>query len=365
MTSAAALVLALAAAAPGEPPADTVLLLVGDAGTPDPRGEPVLRALSAAAAQDPVRTTVVFLGDNVYPRGLPPPGDAERPEGERRLVAQLDAVRIPGLRTVFVPGNHDWAASGRDGWDAVLRSAAFVRERGPESARQLPEGGCPGPEILDLGARVRLLLLDTQWFLHAHEKPRHPASSCAADSEEEVVAAVQAALRGAPDREVVVAAHHPLASGGPHGGHFSVRQHLFPLTDWKPWLWIPLPLIGSSYPAARKGGASPQDLSSAENEGMRAALLRAFEARPPLAFAAGHEHNLQVIARDSPRYILVSGSGILGHTSGVRKIQGTRFARDHAGFMRLAFPRAGPPLLEVLGVAPDGSARALFSLELR
>lgn len=362
---AAVLLLALGASPTPDPGLDTALLLIGDAGAPDPKGEAVLRALSASASQDSARTLVLFLGDNLYPRGMPAPEDRARTEAERRLGAQLDAVRIAGLRAIFVPGNHDWAAEGADGWNAVQRAGAFVREHGPESARMLPEGGCPGPDVVDLGRRVRLVLLDTQWFLHAHEKPRDPTSSCPADSADEVVSALRAALQGAGGREVVVAAHHPLASGGPHGGRFSLRQHVFPLTDWKGWLWLPLPGLGSTYPAARKAGLSPQDLSSEANEHMRAVLHSAFEGRTPIAFASGHDHSLQVIAADSPRYLLVSGAGIYGHTTRAQKVEGSRFISDDPGFMRLAFPSNGPPRLQVFGVARDGSARERFSMELQ
>ncbi len=357
--------LALGARMPASPESDTVLLLIGDAGAPDSHGQLVLRALQAAASEDPARTTVVFLGDNIYPRGLPAPGEPSREGAERRLGAQLDAVRIGDLRAIFVPGNHDWDRAGQDGWNAVRRLATFVRDRGPGGARVLPEGGCPGPETVDLGARLRLLLLDTQWFLHEHERPLDPTSSCANDSEEEVVAALRSSLESAGERQVVVAAHHPLASGGPHGGRFSARQHLFPLTDLKPWLWIPLPLIGSAYPAARNAGASAQDLSGEANVKMRATLQRAFEGRAPLVYASGHEHNLQVITAENPRFLLVSGAGIYGKTSPAYRIEGSRFFADDAGYMRLAFPSSGPPRLQVFSVGRDGSVRERFMMELR
>ena len=360
----AVVLLAWGAAAPAEADLDTALLLIGDAGAPDPKGEAVLQALSAAAGQDPARTIVVFLGDNVYPRGLPAPGSSARAEAERRLSAQLDAVRITGLRAIFVPGNHDWASEGADGWNAVRRAGLFVREHGPAGASQRPEDGCPGPDVVDLGTRVRLLLLDTQWFLHEHDKPVDPTSACVIDSPEEVVVALAAAIQSAGERELVVAAHHPLASGGPHGGRYSLRQHVFPLTDLRPWLWIPLPGIGSSYPVARKAGASPQDLSSEANTRMRVTLQRAFAGRPPLAWVAGHEHNLQVIATGNPRYVLVSGAGMYGHTSRAYRIEGSRFFSDDAGFMRLSFPTSGLPRLQVLGVGSDGSAHERFSMEL-
>ncbi len=362
----ASLALATAAAMPDPPPqADAILLLIGDAGNPDRRGEPVLRALTREAARDPLRTVVLFLGDNVYPRGLPRPGAPGRAEAERRLAAQVDAVRLAGARAVFVPGNHDWDMDGEDGWNAVRRQAEFVRDRNAPGIEYLPHDGCPGPEVRDIGAQLRLLLLDTQWFLHAFDKPRDPESGCAADSEAEVKEALRRVVGDAGDRKVLVAAHHPLATGGPHGGRFTTRQHVFPLTDWKPWLWIPLPGIGSIYPAARKGGVSAQDLSSEENQRMRSLVRESFETRRPLAWVSGHEHSLQVIAGGTPQFVLVSGAGIHGHTSPVRQVEGTRFAAAEAGFMRIVFARETAPRLSVLVVDKKGNSTERFGMDLK
>lgn len=358
------LVGALAAGQPeaGEP--DAVVLLIGDAGDPRPGGEPVLRALTREASRAPERTTVVFLGDNLYPRGLPAADDRSRPEAERRLRDQIDSVRLPGLRAVFLPGNHDWDNGGEDGLAAVRRQGQFVRNHGAPGVALLPEGGCPGPEVRDIGLRLRLVLLDSQWFLHPYGKPQEPASGCAADSDTEVVSALKQALAGAGDRDVLVAAHHPLETGGPHGGRFTARQHVFPLTDWKPWLWLPLPVIGSAYPVARKAGVTPQDLTSDEYERFRALMREAMSGRPPLAWAAGHEHTLQVIQGAAPRHVLVSGTGIHGHTDPVARLPGTRFAASRAGFMRLAVPRSGVPRLSVLVVDGKGEASERFSMDL-
>jgi len=41
----------------------------------------------------------------------------------------------------------------------------------------LPVGGCPGPTVVDLGEVVRLVALDSQWWLQDGPKPG-PTSSC-------------------------------------------------------------------------------------------------------------------------------------------------------------------------------------------
>src|SRR5687767_671335 len=64
-----------------KPPAVTAidhrLILIGDAGDPDPDGEPTLHALEQQVKLMPARTTVVYLGDNVYETGMPEPTPME------------------------------------------------------------------------------------------------------------------------------------------------------------------------------------------------------------------------------------------------------------------------------------------------
>ncbi len=78
-----------------------------------------------------------------------------------------------------------------------------------------------------------------------------------------------------------------------------------------------------------------------------------------MVIASGHDHDLEVIRGGSPRitnagYQLVSGAGILGHASVVRKIEGSLFQREAAGFMRLDVTREGRVRLSVTTVVPEG-----------
>ncbi len=344
------------------PPADpaaveTTLFLIGDGGKPAIRGEPVLRALGADLLRDPARSLAVFLGDNLYPEGLPETGDPRRAEMERRLDDQVAAVKSAGARGIFIPGNHDWEQEKPGGWEAVRRQQRRVDERGAPLVAHLPKDGCPGPEVMDVGARLRLVFLDTQWWLQPGPKPMDPTSTCAADSPEEVLGALRHALETAGDRHVVVLAHHPLRSGGPHGGHFTFRQHVFPLTDAKKWLWLPLPGIGSIYPVARGKGKSPQDHANKVNRRMREAFEGVLREQPPLVWASGHEHVQEVLTGTSARTLLVSGGGIYGHESPVRPVEGTRYASSHAGYMRLDVLRDGRVRLGVEIVDKKGAGR--------
>jgi Calcineurin-like phosphoesterase len=337
------------------------LFLIGDAGKPAKGEEPVLVALRRDVAPLASRATVVFLGDNVYPRGLPPETDPDRPEMERRLDDQVDAARPFGAHVVFIPGNHDWAGGRSGGWASVRREQQRVEERGGPAVEFLPKDACPGPEVVDEGQQLRLVALDTQWWLQSHQEPQGTTTTCAADSEEEVTEALRAALEQAGRRAVVVVMHHPLVSGGPHGGRFGLKQHLFPLTEVKKWAWLPLPLIGSAYPIARSQGISSQDQGSGAYRRMRDALVGAARGHPPLAWASGHEHVLEVIERRQLGRVLVSGAGIVGHASYVRDVDGARFAAGQAGYMRIDFLDDGRRRLSVVEVAKDASSREVYS----
>ncbi len=345
--------------------ADTRLYLIGDAGSPAPH-EPVLGALRADIARNPGRSLVVFLGDNIYPQGLPAPDDSGRKEAERRLEAQLALVRSSETLGILLPGNHDWSTPGapEGGWDAVRRQERYVSGKNDPRLAFLPLGGCPGPVVRDVGARLRLVVLDTEWWLREEPKPVHPDSECAEDSESEVLGALAAALASAGARQVVVASHHPLATGGSHGGYFGWKDHLFPLRAKKRWLWLPLPGIGSAYPLARRAGISNQDLAGTLNERMRAALESVFKAHPPLLHAAGHEHNLQVFRGRSARYLVVSGSGYYQPGSRASMTPETLFARAASGYMRLDLAEHGPARLAVVVVDREGQGREAFSLLL-
>ena len=107
---------------------------------------------------------------------------------------------------------------------------------------------------------------------------------------------------------VLLASHHPFKSNGMHGGYYTFKQHIFPLTDLKKSLYIPLPIIGSIYPIARSVFGTPQDLKHPNYANMVAQITEAVKPSPNVVFVSGHDHNLQHIKENGLNYI-VSGGG--------------------------------------------------------
>ena len=331
-----------------DPQVQARLILVGDAGRPVPG---VLAAVRAWSDKAPESTTVVYLGDNIYEDGLPP-GPAV---AEKAVLDQLIAAVGPA-RGIFVPGNHDWRA-GRSG---IERQADYVQRSGA-SIRLLPAAGCPGPATDDALDGVRLLVLDTDWLL----QPAADASGCdlGADASSTISRRLGSAVAQAGDDVLVVVAHHPPRTYGPHGGFFDWRDHLFPLTRIAPWAWLPLPLVGSLYPLGRARLAHDQDAYSKHYRAMQADLATAFSGyrgARPLIFAGGHDHSLQVLARRQPSdvwdYVLVSGAASVDKLTAVTHGPDTMFAHLAHGFMTLDVYSDGRVLLRVIESEPVGVA---------
>ena len=359
-------------ALPGEDLAFRVIL-IGDAGAPRP-GEPVLATLKAWARRDPDRTLVAFLGDNVYEDGF---SGADRGDEERRLDRQLDALEgSPGLRGLFIPGNHDWAGGSAAGLAAVKAQQAYV-ERRLSPGSFLPRDGRPGPVKIDLpdsaGAVLRLVAIDTQWWLHEEPQP--------ASDRDGIVAGLVRCLT--TDLPVVVLAHHPLETAGNHGGFFDWRDYLFPATRATdaPWAWlIPAPLV---YPLGRRFTplGTEQDIFAPAYREMKEDLRRASRTRDaegrllkPLAYAAGHDHNLQVMeGGEFADYLVVSGAGSAVKARPVGDRPQTLFAHEHPGFILVDVLADGSVWLRVVEPVFDEEGRQLdpgsepvaFTLRLR
>ena len=175
---------------------ESTIFLIGDAGNPAPE-EPVLIALKRQITEGRGERVVVFLGDNVYPRGMPAEGAPDRSEAERRLLGQIEVATETKVKAYFVPGNHDWAYMGPAGWDRIKLQGDFIEAHGAGFAQLLPRNGCPGPEVVDVGRRVRIILLDTQWWVHEFRKPTDSTSSCATWTGQQVVDSMRNALQSA------------------------------------------------------------------------------------------------------------------------------------------------------------------------
>ncbi len=351
-------------ALPAEMPVHEVLLL-GDTGTPQETPlEPVLRLLRRHLDAAQGRATAVFLGDNVYPAGIPLPADAGFEQASKRLSIQFDALRGAPGQAVFVPGNHDWNHGNPGGAEAVARQQAMVQAALGETAFPLP-AGMPGPIVVSLSPGIALVAVDTGWYLYesAHQDARRDTLEAA------FAAALADTLRAHAHRHVLVVGHHPLYSNGQHSGRFPFRSHIFPLTELRDWAYIPLPVLGTlAFWYVERNGLTSQDLGHPRYRKLRQALLEAFAHHPRVVYAAGHEHSLQYFPVDRAgvqHHAIVSGSGAQNQVEEIVAGYGMAYGYGQSGLAHLRYYQNGQVYLDFVIPENDGyNARVVFRTRL-
>lgn len=282
------------------------IVLIGDAGALQKGTHPVVNAVRKNILLDTV-TTLLYLGDNLYTYGLPDDDFPGYTQAAAILDSQINIAKNTPAKVIFIPGNHDWGHEGKDGWNAVMREQQYIDNHGSENVVFYPKDGCPGPIEVKLGKQVVLIIMDTQWWLHPYDKPGIE-SDCPYKTKDEVLNQLDDILSKNSDKLILFATHHPFKSNGIHGGYFTLKQHLFPLTDYNPSLYIPLPIIGSIYPITRGVFGTLQDLRHPAYQNMVNDCMKVLKNHPNVIFTAGHEHNLQLI-KDSSYHYIISGSG--------------------------------------------------------
>ncbi|WP_134088052.1 BamA/TamA family outer membrane protein [Olivibacter sp. XZL3] len=302
-------------------------IFIGDAGEVNASQSAVI----AGAAEQVLKskTTVFFLGDNIYPRGMSL-SPSEKGESEEILKAQFSPFRTKQVPVYFLPGNHDWDRSGKKGLEKIRAQSHFLQALGDPLLKMVPGNGCPDPVEINISDNLTVIAYDSEWWLFPFSKSSRD-TSCNCNSREDVIERLEGLLYKNRDKTVLLASHHPFLSYGVHGGHFSWKDHLFPLTNLNKSLYLPLPLIGSLYPILRSTVfLHPEDISHPAYQRMMRDIKTTVDNSPNLLYMAGHEHGLQLLLDESNLQI-VSGGG--AKKSFIKDGKKALFAASKMGFV--------------------------------
>ncbi len=310
--------------------------LIGDAGN-SPLGETskTLKAFKEELNKAPENSTAIFLGDNIYEKGLPKKKNKNRPFAEHQLNVQTDAVSNFKGETIFIPGNHDWYSNGVEG---LKRQEKFV-EKVLGKNTFLPENGCPIKKVT-ISDDVELIIVDSQWYITDWDN--HPTlnDNCDLKTRTAFLNEYKSLIKKARGKTTIVALHHPMYTNGSHGGQFSFKSHM-----------TPLPVLGTIKNAIRKtSGIANVDLQNKLYNELKKRIVTISQDNKKVIFVSGHEHSLQYIVEDNLHQI-VSGSG--AKTSSTKNVGGGKFSYGTLGYARLDVLKNGSSHVRFYSVEDD------------
>lgn len=302
------------------------VILIGDAGEMNTGQFESLK--DAAKHVIKGRTTTLYLGDNIYPVGMAIPGYGNLAETSKILESQFKPMREAGAAVYFIPGNHDWDKSGPNGLAKIKAQSNFLASFNDPLLKMLPADGCPDPVAIKLSDKLVVIAWDSEWWLFPYNKA-NPDADCDCQTKDQVIQRMEDLMDQHRDKVILLAAHHPFQSYGSHGGYFTWRNHLFPLTSLNRNLWIPLPVIGSLYPGLRSTFLSPEDLKHPLYKDMMKQVNSVFGDKPNVIYAAGHEHGLQLIKNKQLQIVSGSGSKVTANKKGKNSL----FQEERQGYV--------------------------------
>ena len=305
--------------------------LVGDAGNLD-QDEAFhnMNILKDSLSKASANSTLLFLGDNIYPIGMPKKDDKERPLAEKKIDNQISLVENFAGKTIFIPGNHDWYNNGIKG---LKREEDYVTEKLNDINAFLPKNGCP-IETRKINKKLTLIVIDTEWVLADWSKNPGINEKCDLKTREDFYTEFEDQLNKNQNKTIVVATHHPLITHGSHGGKYSWKKQLFPLENK-----IPLPVLGSVINLTRAtGGITHQDISNQNYKNLADRLKTLIGGRKNVVVVSGHDHNLQYIEQGDIRQI-ISGAG--SKTESARAVGNNDFSFGENGYAELKISKSG------------------------
>ena len=156
------------------------LFLVGNIGSLNllQNRSPTLQILQKDLEKADDNSTLIFLGNNIAPKGLRAKKSDDRASGEAQLEKQFQAISNFKGQTFYIPGHLDWKAGQKKGLKAVKRQENFIEKHFNRNLPDeddwnnyfLPDDGCGDPIKVKLHKDIVLVFIDSQWWLQDWKK---------------------------------------------------------------------------------------------------------------------------------------------------------------------------------------------------
>lgn len=311
----------------------TKVVTVGNTADADPAFFAALQGFLASADD---QTTLIINGDLTDHKCH----DQHHDHDFSRLQLLLEVIKAnPQIKSYLLPGDRDWASSGKVGWECVKALEAYIEDQDIDHLRWTLDQGCPGPDIEKLSSSTLLITLNTQWWNHPHRKPTPANAVCDYSEPSIVMEEIQDAVEENLDKNIIIAGHFPLESQGRYGGEFPIIDHFSP------------PVLGSFKIAYQQNIGDAKSIHNQYYEPFRDELKDIATQNQGIFFLGGHEPNQQLIDYQG-NYVINSGAPSKGRW--VSKHKPAVFTSTLPGFTVLTFAANGQVSYQFYQVLDDG-----------
>ncbi len=282
---------------------------------------PELDAIQSVLEKEKGLFTVLVNGDFIDKNGFGTSADTKDIAKVERL---LEWVKDRGS-IVFIPGDKEWDNGGKKGLKKVNALQDFLDTKSTKASLLFPRSGCLGPEVIDVGDHLRIIAINSPWFLQK-KRPEEEDTDCKLLNEHEFWDELNDELADSDNRNVIVAVHHTPLSYGKYAGYKLLKKHFAP------------PIIGSMIASFHQNVGGPNDLSNEHLKHFSKQLFSKTKQHPGLIITAAHEYDLQLLQKDGNYYI---NSGALAKSEKVARGKETIFRSGKTGFVKLIFQENG------------------------
>ncbi len=306
------------------------ILFIGDGGSINKVQKELIYSASNKVISG--KTSVVYLGNNIYPDGFgSQPKEKNSPEG-KILQSQYLPMRKKGAKVYFLPGNRDWDDKGPHGLTKIQKEWTYFEYHKDSLLKLLPPDGCPDPVVIPVSDSLVMIALDTEWWLYQHDK-ENSEDDCSCTSQRDVIDALREYLYKNGNKTVLLIMHHPFMSYGKYGGYHSWKDHIFPLLHVNPSLYLPLPGIGSFYPLFNKAFPGIEYLKHPLYKSMIRNISKVLQGFPNLILISSHDNGQQLIENKKTHQTqIVTGIG-RGDDSYIKNGKKAVFTSEKPGYV--------------------------------
>lgn len=289
---------------------------------------PELDAIQQHLNNDNNDFTIIINGDFVDKNGL-----GTKPEqGDLDKLDRLIEIAGDRGKIIFIPGDREWDNGGKRGLKKVKALEKYLESKLGKGNVIFPQKGCLGPGIIDIGEHLRIVAINTQWFLEENIGPEEEDADCGLLNETEFWFEIEDAIGDSENRNVIIAGHHPVLSFGQYAGYKLAKKHLSP------------PIVGSFIAGYHQNVGGKRDLSQRRLKAYASRMLHLTQRFSGAIFISGHEYDTQVLFKNDTYHI---NSGAFAKGRPVGREKETLYRQKQPGFAKLIFEEDGNVSVQV------------------